>query len=296
MSLFEADLARGRQWSRIGDAYEVTRKPRGLSLSEFPAVPFAAMEAIPQGGAYLPEFTMKAPKTIASGTYFERGDVLVSKITPSFENGKQALIRELAVPFGYATTEVIPLHPRSTQHDPRLVFFYLLHPDVRSYIAERMEGSTGRQRVPESVLLDVPMPLLEHSDQISIADALEAMQRASTAESMCERFSLELKQATMRALFTRGLRGEAQKETEIGPGPRSWMRTPIASLGRIITGNTPPTNDPTNYVGGEIPFTAPGDIEHGRPITMSEKRITAKGLKSVRPMEAGATWGVCIGW
>ena len=31
-----------------------------------------------------------------------------------------------------------------------------------------------------------------------------------------------LKRAAMHTLFTRGLRGEAQKETEIGPVPESW--------------------------------------------------------------------------
>ena len=31
-----------------------------------------------------------------------------------------------------------------------------------------------------------------------------------------------LKRAAMQTLFTHGLRGEAQKETEIGPVPESW--------------------------------------------------------------------------
>ena len=167
MSLLEADLGEGRHWSRVGELYEVTKKPRGLDRSAFPAIPFATMEAIPQGGSYLPDFTMKPPDAIASGTYFERGDVLVGKITPSFENGKQALVRELPTPFGYATTEVIPIHPRSKEHDPRFLFFYLLHPDVRHYVAERMEGSTGRKRVPENVLLDLPIPVFAYTEQVA---------------------------------------------------------------------------------------------------------------------------------
>ena len=36
----------------------------------------------------------------------------------------------------------------------------------------------------------------------------------------------------MRALFTHGLRGEAQKETEIGPVPESWE---VSTLGEIRT-------------------------------------------------------------
>ena len=140
MSLLDTELA-GRQWLRVGDTYEVTRKPRGLDVSSLPEIPFASMAAIPEGGAYHSAFTMKTPDGIKSGTYFERGDILVAKITPSFENGKQALTTALPTSFGYATTEVIPLRPRMQANDPRLLFFYLLHPDIRHHIAERMEGT-----------------------------------------------------------------------------------------------------------------------------------------------------------
>ena len=41
-------------------------------------------------------------------------------------------------------------------------------------------------------------------------------------QTRCEEAATNLKRAAMRTLFTRGLRGEAQKETEIGPVPESW--------------------------------------------------------------------------
>lgn len=295
MSLLDADLGEGRGWAKVGDGYAVTKKPRSLDRSTFPTIPFAAMEAIPQGGAYSPDFVMKPGDAIASGTYFERGDVLVGKITPSFENGKQALIQELPAHFGYATTEVIPLHPISDRHDPRFLFFYLLHPDVRHYVAERMEGSTGRQRVPEYVLLELPIPNLEPDEQKAVADAVETIHMAISAETACEERARDLKRAAMRALFTRGLRGEAQKETEIGPVPESWERVPISGLGQVVTGNTPRTNDAANYEGGTIPFVSPGDIEHGYRVNDTVKRITKKGLATVRPIPPGTTCFVCIG-
>lgn len=260
MSLLDIDLGEGRSWTRVGDCYEVTKKPRSLDRSTFPLIPFAAMEAIPQGGAYQPDFTMKAPDAIASGTYFERGDILVGKITPSFENGKQALIQDLDPPFGYATTEVIPLHPRSEQHDPRFLFFYLLHPDIRHYVAERMEGSTGRQRVPESVLLDLPIPEFAFGDQIIIADALETIQKASATESKCELMVRDLKRAAMQSLFTKGLRGEAQKDTEIGRVPESWEPRTILDLCEILSGGTPRKSVP-EYWNGDIPWVSGKDLK-----------------------------------
>ncbi|GER07162.1 hypothetical protein GCM10007972_18170 [Iodidimonas muriae] len=260
MSLLDADLGEGRGWTKVGDGYAVTKKPRGLDRTKFATVPFAAMEAIPQGGAYSPDFVMKPGDAIASGTYFERGDVLVGKITPSFENGKQALIQELPAPFGYATTEVIPLHPISDRHDPRFLFFYLLHPDVRHYVAERMEGSTGRKRVPEHVLLDLAIPDLSQVEQKAVADGLETLHRAITAEGYCERTAQDLKRAAMRALFTKGLRGEAQKETEIGLVPESWELRSLLDLCDIRSGGTPRKSVP-EYWNGEIPWVSGKDLK-----------------------------------
>lgn len=261
MSLLDAQLGEDRHWSRVGDGYEVTKKLRGLDRATFPTIPFAAMEAIPQDGSYLPAFTMKAPDAIASGTYFERGDLLVGKITPSFENGKQALVRELDAPFGYATTEVIPLHPRSDQHDPRFLFFYLLHPDIRHYVTERMEGSTGRKRVPENVLLDLPIPAIDVDDQMAIANALELVQLASALEAKCERTSRNLKRSAMRELFTRGLRGEAQKETDIGLVPESWNVVDFGSAREWLQYGT---STPCSYSLTEYPVLRIPNIEAGR--------------------------------
>jgi type I restriction enzyme S subunit len=140
---------------------------------------------------------------------------------------------------------------------------------------------------------EISIPLGDEQRQISQAlklvdDALAVQNEELQVLDGCKR-------AVMRTLFTRGLRGEAQKETEIGTVPESWVEMPISSLGQIVTGSTPPTKDPTNYVDGDIPFIAPGDIEHGSAITRTEKLITRKGLRTSRPIRDGVTCFVCIG-
>ena len=206
------------------------KKPRGLDASTLAAIPFVPMASIPEGGAYDPEFTLKAPTDIRSGTYFECGDILVAKITPSFENGKQALATRLPTPFGFATTEVFPLRPRTDEHDRRLLFFFLLHPDIRHHVAERMEGTTGRQRVPVEILLDLPFPEFEPEDQTAVSDSLEMIQRLIAIEMRSVQAATALKRATMRVLFTQGLRDEPKKETEIGAIPESWELPPLGTL------------------------------------------------------------------
>ena len=140
---------------------------------------------------------------------------------------------------------------------------------------------------------EIPTPPLQ--EQRSIGQALRRIDDALSIQDEQLRTGVDLKRAAMRTLFTRGLRGKAQKETEIGPVPESWEQMPISALGKIVTGNTPPTKNSENYTDGEIPFIAPGDIEHGFRIEKTEKFITPLGLKKSRPLKAGTTCFVCIG-
>ena len=132
-------------------------------------------------------------------------------------------------------------------------------------------------------------------EQCQISQVLRVVEEAGSLQDK-ELLTLDrCKRATMRELFTRGLKGEAQKETELGLVPESWEAMAISDLGKVVTGNTPPTKDAENYVGGDIPFIAPGDVEHGCIIDGTEKSITQKGLSTVRPIQPGATCFVCIG-
>ena len=268
MSLLDATLPAGRRWGQVGSFFEITRKPRGLNVREYATVPFVPMEAIPLGGAYAPRYDVRAVGALSSGTYFEQGDLLIAKITPSFENGKQALTDGMQEPFGYATTEVIPIRPRNAKHDKRLLYFYLLHPEIRFYIAERMEGSTGRQRVQESVLLELPYPDMPIQEQRHIADALERICKLKEIEGECEAETHELKRVAMRELFTRGLRGEAQKETEIGLMPESWQVTTFAAVRERLQYGT---STRCSVARGEYPVLRIPNVEPGRVNTTDLK-------------------------
>ncbi len=68
------------------------------------------------------------------------------------------------------------------------------------------------------------------SEQQGIADLLWLVHEAiSQSEALVEE-AQALKRAAMHTLFTRGLRGEARKETEIGPLPESWQLVNFATV------------------------------------------------------------------
>ena len=233
--LLHERIAQQEGATTVGELYEVTKKPRGLDLSGLEQVPFVPMDAIPQGGAFAPRYDAKPSAVSGAGTYFEKCDLLVGKITPSFENGKQALVCDMPAPFGFATTEVIPLRPTAGDRDRRLLFYYLLHPDIRSFVAGNMEGATGRKRVPEDVLLALPFPAFDSAEEHKISECLSFVRACINVEEDLARKLVDLKRATMRGLFSRGLRGESRKDSEIGPVPESWHTPRIDDLADLIS-------------------------------------------------------------
>lgn len=243
----------------IGGAYNFTRRPRALKLEGYPTIPFVPMELVPSQGTSKIGWLDKSPDQITSGTYFERGDVLLSRITPSFENGKQGIADALPIPFAYGSTEIIPIQSRPEYSDGRFLFYLLLHPKLRAEIAARMEGSTGRQRVPESVVREWVIPLPPLPEQRAIADVLSRVQEAVEVEEELVRVTRELKQAALSQLFTHGLRGEPQKETEIGPVPESWAVLPLDKVVKARGGSA----FPHSYQGktsGDLPFYKVSDM------------------------------------
>ena len=186
---------------------------------------------------------------------------MVAKITPSFENGKQAIVN-IATDFAYATTEVIPMRGRDGESDTLFLFFFLLHPEVRSELAGKMEGSTGRQRLSKTVISDclIPLPLLP--EQKKIAHVLSTVQRAIEAQERIIQTTTELKKALMHKLFTEGLRNEPQKQTEIGPVPESWEVIKLGKNCRVQSGFSFRSKDYVKEDGG-IPITKIGDIQDG---------------------------------
>jgi type I restriction enzyme S subunit len=71
-------------------------------------------------------------------------------------------------------------------------------------------------------------------EQKKIAHILSAVQRAIESQERIIQTTTELKKVLMHKLFTEGLRGEPQKQTEIGPVPESWEVKPLIDTVEFI--------------------------------------------------------------
>ncbi|HNY51341.1 MAG: EcoKI restriction-modification system protein HsdS [Planctomycetes bacterium ADurb.Bin401] len=262
------------QIEAIKDAYRFTKKPRNLDAKENSEIPFIPMELIPLGKLFVDNWVMKPTKKLGSGTYFENGDLLVAKITPSFENGKQA-IAKINCSFGYATTEVIPIQEIEGTSDKFYLHFILLHPGIRKELAEKMDGSTGRQRLSKEILGSKKIPLPPHKEQQRIAYVLSMVQTAIEQQERLIKITRELKSALMHKLFTEGLRGEKQKMTEIGPVPESWEIGAIRDIAQVKGGKRLPKGDKLVEYKTNYPYLRVTDFE--------ENSVNVAGLKYLLP-------------
>ena len=85
-----------------------------------------------------------------------------------------------------------------------------------------------------------------------------------------------------------------RKQTAAGVIPETWEITRLGDIATIATGNTPPTQDLTNY-GDEYPFVSPVDIGEAKYVANTEKRLSKKGFTISRRFPAGSILFVSIG-
>ena len=144
---------------------EIKGLPEDIEVSFYP------MEAVGFGKLY--EGERKVLKDVASGfTYFRDDDVLIAKITPSFENGKGALATRLINSIGFGTTELHVIRPLDGLD--KEYFFYLTYSHEFRHPGEgMMDGTAGQKRIPSDFLTDYRIALPPLSEQTAIANYLD---------------------------------------------------------------------------------------------------------------------------
>jgi type I restriction enzyme S subunit len=132
-----------------------------------------------------------------------------------------------------ATNQQINAVICNSDHDPHFLY-YRLYED-----RGRLERAAVKTTVPilnktnfETFEIAVP-PLPE---QRKIAAVLGLVQRAIEQQERLIALTTQLKKTLLHKLFTEGLRGEPQKQTEIGPVPKSWEVVLLKDCSVVQTG------------------------------------------------------------
>lgn len=243
---------------------------------------FLPMEAVWPGDR-LDLSRVRVKRAVATGyTRFQDGDVLVPKITPTFEASRSVLIGKLINKAGVGTTELHVLRA-----GPLIDRRYLLHV-TRSYpflkLGEsEMYGVAGQKRVPDDFVRDYVVDLPSLEEQRCIAEFLNAEGRRIEELDRQTQKQVELIQLRSiefyRRLTTIGTSNDAR------PSGIPWM--PLVSVdstlhkvGRAFrTGSgTTPNSQNFAYFDGEYPWVNTGDLRDN-VVYKINRTVTVKALQ-----------------
>jgi type I restriction enzyme, S subunit len=136
--------------------------------------------------------------------------------------------------------------------DPRFFYYSCLSIDL---------PSRGYNR-HFSLLKEQSVALPKEPEQRDISRCLQVVEQAVLASRDLSNLLLRVRAATLNKLFTCGLRGEVQKESEIGLLPQSWDCVPFGTVREWLqygtsvrctaTGGKHPVLRIPNLAGGEI--------------------------------------------
>jgi type I restriction enzyme, S subunit len=205
---------KARPWNPFSEPRETIRYVDVSAVSR-ETLEISNVEEIP--GATAPS---RARKII------ESGDTIFATIRPSLKRVAQvsdSLHGEVA------STAFCVLRPNRNVIDPEFLFFVASNEVFVDEVAF-FETGASYPAVRDSDVLDREILLPPLPDQRQIARVLGTARMALLHQSKCLAAAEDLKRAAMRELFTHGLRGEAQKETEFGMTPEGWPVRPIGEF------------------------------------------------------------------
>lgn len=137
-------------------------------------VPFLDMASLPLNGADVSVLT--AREVGGGGAKFQSGDTLFARITPCAENGKLGFVQSIeGGRVAQGSTEFIVMAGQDGLSLPEYVRYLAGWSEVRDQAIGLMEGTSGRQRVPNWAFDEIEVLLPPLDEQWRIASVLRSI-------------------------------------------------------------------------------------------------------------------------
>lgn len=149
-------------------------------------VPFLDMATLPLNGADVSVLTTR--EVGSGGSKFQSGDTLFARITPCAENGKLGFVQSTdGGQVAQGSTEFIVMAGRDGLTLPEYVRYLAGWTEVRDQAIDLMEGTSGRQRVPNWAFDEIEVLIPPLDEQRRIAEVLRSVDEAIAASKAVER-------------------------------------------------------------------------------------------------------------
>lgn len=237
-------------------------------------VSFVPMAAVSAASVSIENPVDRLYNEVSKGfTPFKRGDILIAKITPCFENGKMAHAHDLPRNLGFGSTEFHVLRPKNGL-DGRYLFQLLRGSFVRKAGETKMKGAAGQRRVPAEFFASLQIPLPPLAEQKRIAGVLDAADKLRVRRRDALAQLDTLLQSTFLEMF-----GDPVAN------PMGWHSGALSQVCRDDSPVTYGILQPGPEVEGGVPYVRPSEIKGGRidipSIRRTSPEIAARYKKSV---------------
>lgn len=247
--------------------------PQWDRLDDHDLVPFLPMERV--WTDHLDVSELRPKHEVASGyTRFAERDLLLPKITPTFEAGRAAVAVGLNGGVGTGTTELHVLRPNSRVHPRWLLHFLNSETFLRRGHAD-MYGVAGQKRISADFVKSYPVEPPPLEDQQRVADYLDAetarIDELIAEEDHCSTLTLERFEAWREA--------QLLDSSEARLVPLHYLVDPERPIVYGIVQAGP-------EVEGGVPYIKTGDVENLRldRLSRTSPAIDAQYIRArVRP-------------
>ncbi len=154
------------------------------------------------------------------------------------------------------------LRPIVEKVEPRFYVYFLQSAFTQLGLFEGAGNKTTIPNLSRSRLAGLKVPQPPLSEQRAISSALSRIRDVFRVQEKSIAITQELKRTEMRTLFTRGLRDEPQKESEIGAVPESWDLELVGDVFNITQGLSLKGNLANDKDG--MPFLRTSNVYWGR--------------------------------
>ncbi len=169
------ELPGGWASARLSEICSINPRVDKSALDPASVVSFVPMSAVEAETGKIDVSETRNFETVLKGyTPFRKGDVLFAKITPCMENGKMAIIPNLANTYGFGSTEFHVLRPRQGI-DPRFIYHAVSNRAFRSHAEHNMTGAVGQKRVSAAILEEHEVGLPPIKEQRRIVERIDVL-------------------------------------------------------------------------------------------------------------------------
>lgn len=222
----------------------------------------------------LKPFSKKIPEAekaeFNGGAKFCSGDTIMARITPCLENGKTAFVDMLDDgEVGFGSTEFIVMRAKTGISDPQFVYYTAINPAFRNVAIKSMVGSSGRQRVQQSVLEELELPVPDLDEQRRIGTFLARLDEKIALNNRINDNLEQQAQSYFQELF-------------VDNADPEWTTGTISDLGTVVGGSTPSKAKPEYYTESGIAWITPKDLSNNKSkfVSHGENDITELGLRN----------------